>query len=223
WRHDLADPGVPKIHDREEELLFLFLEDAFLPPDVDVGLDLTVGRGWSLLPRALLEDPAHQDSHRGEQPRGRRDDRQEPRDDLLRVGAGPVPQQNNLGPEPARHEEEASPGERVDDPEVAEPESDREEPEQQEHLDQDFRRRLDDLDLARSGQQPRVLRMLLEQAPDLDRREPVESQGERLEEEEEDVADSRPGKQNHALSPSFNRRRSDASSASISPESVSWA
>src|SRR5262249_58122662 len=66
--------------------------------------------------------------------------------------------------------------------------------------------------------------VLFEQPADLDRREPVESQREGLEEEEEPVADRRHGKEeDHAFrSRSPSRRLIPASRASISPSSVSW-
>ena len=61
---------------------------------------------------------------------------------------------------------------------------DRQEAGQQEDLDEDLRRRPDDLDFAGPREKARALRVLLEQAPHLDRREPVERERERLEEQE---------------------------------------
>jgi hypothetical protein len=199
-RHDLAHARVAEVHDREEELLLLLLEDSLFPAHVDVGLDLPIRRQRRLVARAVLEDPAHRDRERRQQPRGRRDEGQEPRRQLLRIGHGAVPQQEDLRQEPAQQEGRPSPGPVVLDAEAAEGRDDGQETQQQEDLHEDLRGRAQDLDLSRPRQEAGMLRVLLEKTADLDRREPVERDRERLEENEQAVTDGRRDQEDHAAS-----------------------
>ena len=101
-----------------------------------------------------------------------------------------------------RQEDAAAPGPRRLQAEARERVNDGEEARQQQHLDEHLRRGAGDLDLARSGQDARALRVLFEEAAQPDRREPVERERERLEEQERQVAE--PGE---AIRRSIMRRR----------------
>ena len=75
------------------------------------------------------------------------------------------------------------------------------------------------------GEDARALGVLLEQAADLDRRQPVERERERLEEQEEPRSRSRPARSAiiaARLRDAEPARGRAASSASICPSSVSW-
>ena len=110
----------------------------------------------------------------------------------------------------------------MDDTEADESGDDGQEAQQEKNLHQDLRRRAKDLDFPWPRQQTGMFRVLLEKPADLDRREAVERDRERLEEHEEAVADGRPEQENQAASAKSSRRRRSASRASISPSSVSW-
>jgi hypothetical protein len=65
-RHDLAHARVAEVDDRKQQLLLVLLEDALLPADVDVGLDLLFrGLGRLLADRsAAREDPPEEEGNR---------------------------------------------------------------------------------------------------------------------------------------------------------------
>ena len=251
-RHDLAHARVAEVHDRHEELLLVLLENPLLAADVDVGLDLLLGRVGGLLRDrgAAREDAPDQEREREQQPRRRRDERQQALHDPLGVAVGVALDQADLRQQPARHEERAAPQPGPRDLEGLEGRHRRQQAGQEQGLDEDLRRRPHDLDLSGAREQARALRVLLEEAADLDRREPVERQREGLEEQERAVAEDGRGDGDHratflrtpvrtsgragfsrrelfrrspaAGSAMRSRRRRRPSIASISPSSVSW-
>ena len=227
-RHDLAHARVAEVDDREEQLLLLLLEDAFLAADVDVGLHLFLGRGRR--GRAVLR-PSRAPRRSGAPGSRAASSSQEAavttgsRRVTIFSGSEPaiVPQQHDLGQSQPARKSDAAPGPGRVDAERAEARDDGQKARQQQDLHEDLGRRAHDLDLARAGEQARALGMLLEQAAHLDRRQPIEREREGLEEQED--ADSRRPRRRRGSRRAPRCRSAHAgaaSSASISPSSVSW-
>src|SRR6202521_1009936 len=78
--------------------------------------------------------------------------------------------------------------------------ADRQQPREQQDLDDDLGGGARDLDLSRAAQDPRPFRVLLEKPAQPDRREAVERQGERFEEEECQVTEAGGGERDHGES-----------------------
>ena len=213
-RHDLAHARVAEVDDRQQELLLVLLEDSLLPADVDVGVDLLLGglggasrrRGARPAKIRRIGKAIGSRSHEAAVMTGSRRA-------TIFSGSRLASRRSSadLRQEPARTKKSAAPrATAAATSKVSSAETVVRRPASSSAWTRTLVvvRTISTSPGARED--ARALGVLLEEPAHLDRREPVEREGERLEEEEREVAEARREERDHRAlrGPRTGRRRS---------------